>query len=63
MVSPTLDLKSAKNVSSFKHKIKDKFLKDFHTQKISPYIFYQDPEAVIQRSIGNLENAAFLLTF
>ena len=34
------DLKSAKNVNSFKHKIKDKFFKDLHTQEISPYIFY-----------------------
>ena len=34
------DLRSAKNVNSFKHKIKDKFFKDLHTQEISPYIFY-----------------------
>ena len=34
------DLKFAKNVNGFKHKIKDKFLKDLHTQEISPYIFY-----------------------
>ena len=34
------DLKSAENVHSFKHKIKDKFFKDLHTQEVSPYIFY-----------------------
>ena len=34
------DLKSAKNVNSFKHKIKNKIFKDLHTQEISPYIFY-----------------------
>ena len=33
------DLKSAKNVNSFEHMIKDKFFKDLHTQEISPYIF------------------------
>ena len=34
------DLKSAKNFNSFKHKMKNKFFKDLHTQEISPYIFY-----------------------
>ena len=34
------DLKSVKIVNSFKHKIKDIFFKDLHTQEISPYIFY-----------------------
>ena len=28
------DLKSAKNVNSFKHKIKDKFFKDLHNQEV-----------------------------
>ena len=33
-------LKSAKNVNSFKHKIKDKFFKDLQNLKNSPCILY-----------------------
>ena len=39
-ISLDSDLNSAKNVNSFKHKIKGKFFKDLQTQEISPYIFY-----------------------
>ena len=34
------DLKSCKNVNSFKHKIKEKFFKDLQTRENSPYIYY-----------------------
>ena len=36
------DLKSANNLNSFKHKIKDKFFKDLQNQENSPYLCYID---------------------
>ena len=34
------ELKSAKNIDSFKHKVKDKFFNDLQSQDDSPYMYY-----------------------
>ena len=38
--NPPSELKSAKNIDSFKHKIKDKFFNDLQSQDDSPYIYH-----------------------
>ena len=55
------DLKSANNVNSFKHKIKDNSSKTFILRKLVPIYFIGILKAVTKQSINNLENAAFLL--
>ena len=57
------DLKSAKNINSFRHKIKDKFCKDLQTLGNSPTNFIKILKAVTQLPVNNLENAAFFSTF
>ena len=53
------DLKSARNVNSFKQKVKGKFSKDFESQENSPYLFYQNPKSCNKTS-HKRSYAAFL---
>ena len=55
------DLKSAKNVNGFKHKIKEKFCKDSQNQKSNTYMFVLlDFKICTDLLVDNLENAVFL---
>ena len=58
------DVKSAKNVNSFKHEIKEKFFNDLQSQENSPHVLSSRfLKAATELLINNLENAALLSTF
>ena len=46
------NLKSATNINSFKHKIKDKFFNDLQRLDDSPYVYYWQPKISLRKGFS-----------